>query len=461
MIPPRGAWWASWIESWRGLLWLFGIGLAVRLILARYSVGMTFDVTLFRTYLHRMVELGPSGFYGPGYWDDYPPGYLYILLALGKVHAAVRGVAPSMMVLKLPAIVADLGIAVFALLLAGRISPEGHTRGLPVRAMAAAAILLNPAVILISSVWGQVDSVLAFLVLAAVFALAGPATLAREACAVALLAVAVATKPQAVLALPVFAVVLMRRHFILDAGSRSLPAIVGRFALLATAAVAVIVAMFTPFGVAPAGIVDFYRGGGSIYPFTSLWAFNAWGATGFYRPDVGAGAPSIGGIAALYIGLAAFAVAAVAVAAWSWRSLSRRVDADVIALFGVVAVTCAGFALLTRMHERYLYLAIVGLAPFVGARRLRWALAVLSLCFLLNVHFVYVFYSQHSLPPTGAWTIQPVFDALFGRARDASELKALSLITTISCLAVAFLGWRWLEPVRPVLTASSSFTPVK
>jgi hypothetical protein len=210
-------------------------------------------------------------------------------------------------------------------------------------------------------------------------------------------------------------------------------------------AVAVVVAMFAPFGIAPAEIVNFYRGGGEIYPFTSLWAFNAWGVAGFYRHDVGGDALTIAGIAAFYVGLAAFFAAMVTVAARSWRSSTRRVNSDVVALFGIVAATCAGFALLTRMHERYLYLAIVALVPFVAVRVLRWALAALSLCFLLNIHFVYVLFSQHLPNARRAWTIEPLFHAVFGEARDASELKALSVITTLCCLAVAFLGWRCLE----------------
>lgn len=447
----------SFADSRRFLVGLFVIGLAVRLILARYSLGLNFDVSLFRTYVDRLMEFGLSGFYASGRGQDYPPVYLYVLFALGKGYAALRGVAPSAAVLKLPAIAADLGLAAVAMLLAARVTPADVARRLPARALASAAILLNPAVILISSVWGQVDSIPALLVLAAVLAFSGPPTLAREAVAVALLATAVATKPQAVLALPVFVVVLLHRWF--DARPGNLHAIAGRSVLLTMVAVAVTAAIFAPFGISPTGIIDFYREGGEIYPFTSLWAFNAWGAVGFYRRDVGQEAFTVAGIAALYVGLAAFLVAMVTVAARSWQSFSRRVNSDVIVLFGVVAATCTGFALLTRMHERYLYLAIVALTPLVAVRVLRWALAVLSLCFLLNVHFVYVLFSQNLPIARRAWTIQPLFYVLFGRARDASELKALSVITTVCCLAVAFLGWRCLEKLgvaAPDRNASSA-----
>lgn len=443
---------ACWVETPRGLLCLFALGLAIRLVLARISEGLWDDVTSFRVWSDRLVQHGPAGFYRPTiqYVVDYPPGYLYILLALGKLWRAVVGGPPSIAVLKLPAIVADLGVGVLAMLLASRITPAHTKRRVPIRALAAAAILFNPGLVVVSAVWGQVDSVLALLVLASVYALVGPATLGREACAVALLAVATATKPQAVFALPVVAVVLIGRH---ASDGWSLPLRVG---FLAALAAAVVVAMFSPFGLGPTQIPGFFRNAGALYQFTSLWAFNAWGAAGFYRHDVGPEALTIGGIAAFDIGLAAFAGTTIAIVVRGWRSLADRVDAYAVVLFGTAAVTCAAFALLTRIHERYLYLAVAALAPFVGDRRFRWALAILSVCFFINVHFVYVFYSHHSYPPGGAWTIQPLYDALFGFSQDALQRKGLSAITTAACLAVASFGWRWLD--RSAETSGSART---
>ena len=445
--PMIGGRVVSWIESPGGLVCLFALGLAIRLVLARHSGGLQFDVSLFRQWSDRLVLRGPAHFYEPGYFADYPPGYLYVLLVLGELSRALRGGPPSVTVLKLPAIIADLGVAGLALLLAARITPSGAARRAPIRAMAAAAILLNPGLILVSAVWGQVDSLLALLVLAGIYALAtGRPSVPREACGVGLFAIAFATKPQALLALPVIAVVLARRYLVGGASaSRAWSTTLARACLLAVLAVAVVVAMFGPFGVAPAAIPRFYREAGWVYPFTSLWAFNVWGAAGFYRPDIGPGAVTVGGIAAFHLGLAVFALGTIAVAARSWRSLARRVDASAVALFGIVAVTCLGFALLTRMHERYLYLAVAGLAPFVGHRPFRWALAILSVSFLLNLHFVYVFYSPHSSPAGDAWTIQPIYDVLFGTTKDAWERKALSTVTATACLAVACLGWRSLD----------------
>jgi dolichyl-phosphate-mannose-protein mannosyltransferase len=435
----------SWFGTRHGLLCLFAIGLVVRLVAARYSDGLTFDVSLFRQWSDRLVDRGPHQFYEPGYFVDYPPGYLYVLFILGKLSRLVLGEPPSIPILKLPGIAADLCVAILALLLAERMATsEPHSRYRS-RAIAAAAILLNPGLIYISAVWGQVDSLLPLIVFASIYVLstASPSGV-REACAIGLLAVAVATKPQATLVAPAIAVVLAHRH-LANVTRRGWSNVATRAGLLILVGIAVLAMIFAPFGVSLTEIPSFYRAAGSVYKFTSLWAFNVWGAVGFYRPDVGSGAVTVGSIVAFQVGLAAFALATIGLAVQAWRSLARGVEVSAVAVFGVVAATCTAFTVLTRTHERYLYLAVAGLAPFVAHRPFRWALITLSACFLVNVHFVYVLYSHSSSPAGHAWTIQPLYNAIFGSAKDGWERKMLSVLTSAACLIVATAGWYWLD----------------
>ena len=439
----------EWFDGPYVLPLLFVSGLLIRLVLAQFSSGLFFDVSLFRTWSDRLVARGPGGFF-VDYSADYAPGYLYVLLVLGYGWRVLTGAAPTFAVLKLPAIAADIGLAALAALLALRLTPPEHGRRTSA-AVAAAAILLNPALILVSAVWGQVDSVLALLVMAGIYMLAARPTLLHQVCGVALLAIALATKPQTVLALPAVGIVLVYRYFAGDISKTSaVTRRAWRLGLLALVAAASLIAMFAPFGIGPGEIPHFYRRVGSVYQFTSLWAFNLWGVAGFYRPDVGAGAVTVGGIAAFYVGLAAFLAATVLVSVRCWQTLKRHTSPCAVMLFGTAAVTCAAFVFLTRTHERYLYLAVVALAPFAGDRRWRWPFIILSLCFLVNLHFVYVYFSQHSFPPGGAWTIQPLYDALFGRGTEASQLKVLSVLASMVYVAVATLGWSQLERYRRV-----------
>ena len=450
---------AGALNSSLALLLLFAIAAAIRLALAHVSEGHWYDITLFRLWSNRLVEYGTYGFYSPTpeYVVDYPPGYLYVLFALGHVSRALLGGPPSTFLLKLPGVFADLGVALFAVLLARRVMRSHDAESVDVGGLAAAAILFNPGLVLISAVWGQVDSLLALLALGSVYLLAGRPTLGREAGAVALLAFAVVTKPQVVFALPIVAVVLLRRHL------RDGIAAVARLTGLAAVGLTIVFSVFIPFGVNPSGVLAFYRNAGSMYPFTSLSAFNVWGVFGFFRPDVGFQALNVGGASAFYVGLGLTAVAVVAIAWRCWLSLSSGAGTEATLLFGITAVTCVAFTLLTRTHERYLYLAITTLAPLIANHRLRWAFIVLTVCYFLNVHYVYVFQSHNSQPPGAAWTIQPVYDLIFGSTQNSVQLKVWSMVTAGACLTMAAVGWDWTGGCARNTSASADVVaePVK
>jgi Gpi18-like mannosyltransferase len=88
-------------------------------------------------------------------WSDYPPGFLYVLALVGWVRGVFGWelLSPVFNFFTfLPAMLADLAIGYVIYRLARRFSA--------VFALAIAAMwVFNPAIILISSVWGQVESV--------------------------------------------------------------------------------------------------------------------------------------------------------------------------------------------------------------------------------------------------------------------------------------------------------------
>jgi len=188
--------------AWRldtpaGLVAMFSVGFLIRVLIAPY-IGFYGDLRLFRIWASRLGEVGPHSFYVQGQFSDYPPGYLYVLWLIGKLSAT-----PGYLLLKLPAILADLGLAWIAATLAVRIAPTSLKERLPVRALVVAAVLFNPAVIALSAVWGQVDAVPALFVLSSLLLLfTGPRSLRREIAAFMLFAVAIAMKPQSGFVLP-------------------------------------------------------------------------------------------------------------------------------------------------------------------------------------------------------------------------------------------------------------------
>ena len=451
-LVRRLSWWSSGAE---GLTVLFVVGLLLRLLLAWRSQGFPFDIASFTAWADTLGRVGPGRFYEQTSFADYPPGYLYILYAIGKLGPGT----PSAFVLKLPAIAADLGVAWLAVVLARRLTPLALRRRMPVSGPVAAAVLLNPAIFFVSAVWGQVDSILAFWVLASLTLLATQeVSLRREAAGMALLAVAVATKPQAAFALPMVVLVLAWRHLRGVLAEHpgaprlrtALPGI-GRIAFLGAVPVVVGLALLAPFGLglrftdgfgfdltAP---FDFYLGAAGTYEVTSVFAFNFWGIAGFWKPDSGSEAVRLLGIPAVWIGLTLFVGLAMAVLVRAWRALDEGEHEGRVLVFGAAALTLVAFVSLTRIHDRYLFMALAGLTVFVGFRWLRASLAALSVLYVVNVYFPYVYYLEYenlSAPRV------PFFDALYGGGLSSPQLKLVSFVTAMTCLVVAWRGWTWI-----------------
>ncbi len=178
------------------------------------SVGYQVDMNCFRLWGRRLFDVNPdnslgigvgtANFYAADYFCDYPP---LAVLILGLCNLLSGSLGPHLnvtwlqdVVLKLPAMLADLGIAWLI----------GHEairreRGKAYAGILVALVALNPAMILNSACWGQVDSVLAF-------ALAAVAVFAMRRNWIALMPVymlAVLYKPQALMLGPLGLAVIL------------------------------------------------------------------------------------------------------------------------------------------------------------------------------------------------------------------------------------------------------------
>jgi hypothetical protein len=134
-----------------GLLCLFALALVLRLIVAP-STRLQFDLDYFRHLDRRLTLLGPVALLRAFRPD--PPGYPLLRLGLSKISSLLGGGVPATWLLKKPSIVADLRIAWIAGVVAVRLEGNGG-RSREIRAIAAAAILFNPAFSFCSAVWGR------------------------------------------------------------------------------------------------------------------------------------------------------------------------------------------------------------------------------------------------------------------------------------------------------------------
>lgn len=350
------------------LLGLFAAGIALRALLIG-TAGFRDDMDQFARWISHIATSGLGDLYSenPGGRVTFGPVMAYVwgtLAALQPTFATVTDASDPAInaLMKVPASLADLGFAglvVFAL----RARPRWALVG-------AAAVLLHPAVLYVSAWWGQYESIYVLPALAGVIA----ATRGRNGLAAALLAVSLATKPQAIpLILPFVAWCWAQ------GGLRE----VVRCGLLGAGTFAL---LWLPF-VAAGGPVRYLEGlryyQDEIFNVLSLRAWNPWSlvqeaaAGGRFIAD---DAHIVGPLTLRHVGYAITGLLSLAVMAAVIRVPTPRT-----LILATTASALVFFVAMTQMHERYAYAAlIVPVLLLAEARTRQWWLA-LSLVVTLNL----------------------------------------------------------------------------
>jgi len=367
------------------LLWALPLlvlgGLALRLLYIG-DQGFKTDVTTYTAWALGLSQRGFATFYSTVGFADYPPGYFYILALVGRVWQlafAAHDPGSTMLryLVKLPAILADLGVGVLLYAIVRRFASAGL-------ALAAAALyLLNPAIVYVSALWGQVDSISGGLALLAVYCLlrgGDEASDSRQTMWIVggwlSFAYSLLIKPQAAVLLPLFVAFAFvdpqRRRARLAATGIGIAAAV-MFALL----------LSEPFHpgnpiTTLAWLIERYAFGSNVYPYNSVNAFNLWALRGtLWVSDT---QPILG--LQQYVWGVVLVLAALALIVW--RYVQDKTPQAL--LEGCAIATIAFFVLATRMHERYLFnglLFTIACVPF--ARRYLWGAVALSGVLLLNL----------------------------------------------------------------------------
>jgi len=384
--------------------------------------GLSTDLGLFRSWATTLASVGPGAFYGTAGSANYPPGYLYVLWLIGALAGPVGTLLgtgtqeATLLLLKLPAMLADVAIA--ALLYRAARRWMGERQGL----VAAALYLAIPVTWYDSALWGQVDAVAAVVMLAAILLLIDGWS---EAAAVAAV-LAVLVKPQAGIVLVVVVPVLVGRH-LLRPGTDPRPRVGPRLAALdrhfgilgtpgpvrlattAAAAAAALVVPLIPFDIARfgpaaladvpvvghvAGLVGLFAWVGSQYAVLTANAYNVWAlvgsnplaaaigsSTGAWTPD---SLVVAGGLPASTVGTALLVATGILVAG----TLLVR-DGRLPILLGFTIVAFAFYLLPTRVHERYLFpFFVTGALLAAGSIARVLGYAAVGLANAVNLHAV-------------------------------------------------------------------------
>jgi dolichyl-phosphate-mannose-protein mannosyltransferase len=379
------------------------VGSTILRLAGLFGPGHGGDITAFMQWAEGAARWGLGGYYANGGDSNYPP-MLYLLWPLG---VALDGGALAFAI-RLLSVPFDLALGWLLYDLVARTS--GRERdGL----LGAAFYLLNPAVLLVGPMWGQVDGMGALPMVAAIVA----AARRRPLFAGALAIVAGLVKPQ--FGIAAFTLLGLGLFWLRTPADRR------RLALLAIGAVVALVIVLAPLGLGPLRYLQVMGDTFGRYPFISEFGFNPWGMLfGFGRRD-----PQWFGIGT--------ALAIVGIAGSLWLLRRRR---DLVGLLGVsVLVGLAIYFLPTRVHERYLFGAVAFLAPLAALeRRLRPPFVALSLAFFATLVYVLVT-SPYRILPT------PMLDELPDRA------------ISIMCLIVSGIGawtaWRVIGLFRTRLAS--------
>ena len=177
--------------------------LLLRVALSACVAGYGVDMGCFGAWASRMAAVGPANFYEEGYFCDYPPAYMLVLGALGglaNLFGLSFGTMGGEMLLKTVPVFCDILLALAVFLATDRVVGRRPALGM------AALMALNPAYIITGACWGQIDSVLAVLLVALLL-------LARRGkwqAAIPMFALAVLAKPQAGLLVPLGVAALLR-----------------------------------------------------------------------------------------------------------------------------------------------------------------------------------------------------------------------------------------------------------
>lgn len=334
----------SWSRGHVALLaaGLFGAALLRVALLPMH--GMRGDLDLFASWVHRLATDLPLG----RAYDlpiAFPPlmTYLFELMATAQplFQTATDASDPWVRAtLKIPASAADLGLA---------LGVAAFLRDRPLAAITAAlALAFLPVTWYLSAWWGQFESIYVLLgLIAALFALSGRWGLAAVA-----LGLALSTKPQALPFIVPFAAWAVTHR-----GPRA--------TARAGAVVALtIVVLWLPFIPAGGPLAYFANVAALQGGDFSVWSLNAWDFWWIGQETVGRGgfvlddAPILGPLSPRVVGYAMTGLAWLVV----FVVVARRPTGRAL-LLGLAAAQLAAYLLLTTMHERYSFAAVVLLLP--------------------------------------------------------------------------------------------------
>ncbi|MGI5898433.1 MAG: glycosyltransferase family 39 protein [Christensenellales bacterium] len=391
--------------------------LFVRLLIASIITGYSYDIGCFTSWASKSGAEGVASLYQGDYFCDYPPGYMYILSVIGGIGRLFNLHQTSdifVLMVKLPAIICDIlaGYLIF------RIAERFFNRNCGL--LIASLYLFNPAVLVNSAAWGQIDGVLAFGALLSVWLMVNR----RMFLASAAFAVTVLIKPQGLMIGPLLAFAFI--DTVREEKGKGALKLLGSFVFCAV--LCILAAVPVAGGSPISWLLEKYLGTLGSYEYATVNAMNLFamfGANWEPQSDIF--------IAVSYraAGTTFMVLSFIYSAFLYFKAKDRRF----LPLAGAIFL-CGVFVLGVRMHERYMFPALVLLlfayvlyrdkrllAIFVlySASHFVNVAMVLNHTHLLQEHFAVTFIFSAANLALLAWLAAASWDISAGRIKTYSK----------------------------------------
>lgn len=325
--------------------------------------GYKVDLNTFTSWFNTAAQYGPRVFYNVVTWSDYPPLNIYIFWLMGSIANtfSLFGTETMSSLIKiLPSIFDIATTTVIYIHLRERIS---FNKSLIVTAMYA----FNPAIIINSAIWGQLDAIYTFLLLISLVLVLK----SKPKLSMVFLFLGILTKPQSIAIVPLILYFIFIKY-----DWKTLAK-----SLLVSIATLVVVIIPFEWSNPIVFLSNIYFGAYQGYAFTTVNAFNLWALGGLWIRET----------AFLFmIGWIMFGALVV----FSLFVLQKRysISGELLVIFIAFTLFLGFFMLPTRIHERYLFPAFSTLIlayPFL--KKIRPIYIILSITFFLNQAYVLYF----------------------------------------------------------------------
>jgi dolichyl-phosphate-mannose-protein mannosyltransferase len=342
------------------------LGLLIRLFLAPTTNGHTTDVLCFTYWADFAASKGIANFYTSGIFVDYPPTYIYILYIIGKLQHFFNVEINSKIMLfmiKVPSIAADivLGYLIYKL---GKKRLKGM---MPV--VLCFLYIFNPAVIINSSVWAQIDGFYTLFIVIMLYCIYKE----KIEISAVVYTISVLIKPQTFIFTPILILMFIE--------NKSVTKLI-KGAVYSFIAALVIIVPFTG-SQKPLWIVEKLKATLASYPYASINAFNLFALSG--------GNWELNNKGFMFLNYKSWGMIFIVLISlfsiYIYFKSTERHRVFYIAYF----ITCAVFVLSSKMHERYLFPALaISLILYVYSkdRRVLYSFIGFSITHYINVAYV-------------------------------------------------------------------------